>query len=172
MFKILVFMAAIFSFACRSESQRPTLTVCELIQSPQIWEGKIVRVKGFAPLGPTLSIGPLIPDPPGKCTYQDSKYTSSREPAEIDIRFPDTYFLARPPDGFKPSIGGWKFDVFKDLRRQNPAVQGVSLTVDGFVSLRKYRIDTIPRNGAIPVHLIRPIIVTIESYAIETTSSR
>ena len=79
-------------------------------------------------------------------------------------------FLPTGP-GFVPPAVDHENDYGPD-DRQNPAVQGVSLTVDGFVSLRKFRIDTIPRNGAIPVHLMSPIIVTIESYAIETTSSR
>src|SRR5262245_30920761 len=89
--------------ATTNAQRLPVISVCELIASPDKWAGKIVAVRGSmstlfndAIVGMGVFLGPR---PSDRCSYPDSKYISSDEPAQVMLDYPDGHFLNHPPTG-------------------------------------------------------------------------
>ena len=92
----------------------PLVHVCDLIQNPEKWENKIVKVRGAVEIRKIRSTGfrdlvrpngalfplSLLPLTPELCRYSNSKYASATEPAEIDLMLPEYHIRVNPPVGF------------------------------------------------------------------------
>jgi hypothetical protein len=156
-------------------SPQPVLSVCELIQHPDKWEGKIVSVKGAIPMGfigePSILQVPLRPQAKELCKYSDSTYVSADERPEVWLAIPDNHVRGNPPPLFAVNDSSFVY-ASNELRRiykDHPSLFQVIVVVDGFVSLRKYNLRQFERDvkagkSPRPQHTFPPVILTVEAY--------
>lgn len=164
----LLIAGMMVAFSCRAQQPRATLNVCRLISNPEAWEGQIVRIRGLATITQTgPSFYSLVPSSFETCGYSNSQYRSSSERAEILLTYPDFYFRANSPPNFRYDAVSVA-DAQTQLRAmvlKSPSLRRVLVTVDGFVSLRKYRLPDTQTQGPLPVHTSPPVTLIVESYS-------
>jgi hypothetical protein len=156
-------------------SPLPVISVCELIQHPDKWEGKIVTVRGAIPIRPSgepsidnISLFPLSSE---SCKYSDSKYISADEPAEVLLQIPDYHFRKNPPRSFaiNDSAIFWASSQLGKIHKEYPSLRQAIVVVDGFISLRKINLRQRQREADAnkrgrPKDMLKPVILTVESY--------
>jgi len=113
--------------------QSNEMTVCYLMERLKQYNGQIVTIKGT--LLPIAKGQPyfttLAPTPPESCPAPGA----SDRRAEIDLSYPDPYFLKNPPNGFqydKNSITQAE-DKITQVFRRNPNVSGFLVVVQGLL---------------------------------------
>jgi hypothetical protein len=163
----------------------PVISACELIQHPQMWEGKVVSIKGavvILPYETPVIAGMrvfLLPAAPDKCSYSDSKYINSDEQPQIMLDYPDYHFRKTPAGAsVDDSTFGWAVERLRSIRKEHPGARQAIVTVEGFVSLRKYNLRDLeqkiragqlrhPRDPLPP-----PVILTLQAYRSVDADSR
>src|SRR5262249_37327362 len=146
-------VAATVTFSSTA-SPLPVISVCELIQHPDKWEGKVVAVRGALLLpqsGTPVVAGMgvfLVPAAPDKCNYSESVFISSDEPPRFMLEIADNHFRAHPGVLINDSSIASENNRLQKLRKLHPAAWRAIVVVEGFVGLRKYNLPQVERSVA------------------------
>ena len=177
-FTVLLLVALYNAVALSGRAQgRPTVTVCDLIRNPVKWESMHITIKGISTVtgfGDHVTFGSLVSNRDETCRYPDSPYSRSSEAAQIWLTYPQ-HFQPNPPGGSKldQSSATRAFERLRQLQKRDPSLLRVTVTIDGFVLLRKYNLADNRQGTHPPIDPWSPVVLIVEAYkSVESGADR